>query len=56
MLFQSAALLDSMTIYDNVAFPLREKTSLNESDIEKRATIAWRKSAWPEWATSFLLN
>jgi phospholipid/cholesterol/gamma-HCH transport system ATP-binding protein len=37
MLFQSAALLDSMTIYDNVAFPLREKTKLNESDIEKRA-------------------
>src|ERR1051325_12252855 len=26
VLFQSAALLDSMTIYDNVAFPLREKT------------------------------
>jgi len=37
MLFQSAALLDSMTIYDNVAFPLREKTKLNERDIEKRA-------------------
>ena len=28
MLFQNAALLDSMTIYDNVAFPLREKTKL----------------------------
>src|SRR6202047_2436689 len=25
VLFQGAALLDSMTIYDNVAFPLREK-------------------------------
>lgn len=36
VLFQGAALLDSMTIYDNVAFPLREKTKLTESEIEKR--------------------
>jgi phospholipid/cholesterol/gamma-HCH transport system ATP-binding protein len=27
-LFQSGALFDSMTIFDNVAFPLREKTRL----------------------------
>src|ERR1700693_5321398 len=27
-LFQSGALFDSMTIFDNVAFPLREKTKL----------------------------
>ena len=33
VLFQGAALLDSMTIYDNVAFPLRETTKLSESDI-----------------------
>ena len=37
VLFQGAALLDSMTIYDNVAFPLRETTKLSESDIRKRA-------------------
>src|SRR5213080_4244713 len=37
VLFQGAALLDSMTIYDNVAFPLRETTKLSESDIQKRA-------------------
>jgi phospholipid/cholesterol/gamma-HCH transport system ATP-binding protein len=37
VLFQGAALLDSMTIYDNVAFPLREKTRLSESEIEKKA-------------------
>ena len=36
VLFQGAALLDSMTIYDNVAFPLREKTKSTESEIEKR--------------------
>src|ERR1041384_548582 len=28
VLFQGAALLDSMTLYENVAFPLREKTRL----------------------------
>ena len=37
VLFQGAALLDSMTIFDNVAFPLREKTKLPESEIQKRA-------------------
>lgn len=37
VLFQGAALLDSMTLYDNVAFPLREKTKLPESEIRKRA-------------------
>jgi phospholipid/cholesterol/gamma-HCH transport system ATP-binding protein len=36
VLFQGAALLDSMTLYDNVAFPLREKTNMSESDIRKR--------------------
>jgi phospholipid/cholesterol/gamma-HCH transport system ATP-binding protein len=36
VLFQGAALLDSMTLYDNVAFPLREKTQLKESEIEKK--------------------
>jgi phospholipid/cholesterol/gamma-HCH transport system ATP-binding protein len=33
VLFQGAALLDSMTLFDNVAFPLREKTETSESDI-----------------------
>jgi len=32
-LFQGAALLDSMTIFDNVAFPLRERTLLGEEAI-----------------------
>src|ERR1051325_3249348 len=36
VLFQGAALLDSMTIFQNVAFPLREKTKLSESEIQKR--------------------
>jgi phospholipid/cholesterol/gamma-HCH transport system ATP-binding protein len=36
VLFQGAALLDSMTIFDNVAFPLREKTRLGEPKITQR--------------------
>ncbi len=33
MLFQGGALLDSMTIFDNVALPLREHTALSETAI-----------------------
>lgn len=36
MLFQSGALFDSMTIYENVAFPLREHTTLSEAEIGER--------------------
>ena len=35
MLFQGAALFDSMTVGENIAFPLRERTSLSESEIKK---------------------
>jgi phospholipid/cholesterol/gamma-HCH transport system ATP-binding protein len=37
VLFQGAALLDSMTIFDNIAFPLREKTKMTENEIRERA-------------------
>lgn len=33
MLFQAGALFDSMTVFDNVAFPLVEKTHLNRAEI-----------------------
>ncbi len=36
-LFQNNALLDSMTVLDNVAFPLRQTTNLGKAEIEKRA-------------------
>lgn len=36
MLFQNSALFDDMSIFDNVAFPLREHTSLSEVEIEKK--------------------
>jgi len=35
MLFQSGALLTDMSVFDNVAFPLREHTRLDESMIRK---------------------
>jgi phospholipid/cholesterol/gamma-HCH transport system ATP-binding protein len=35
-LFQEGAMFDSMNVYDNVAFPLREHTNLNEEEIRKR--------------------
>ena len=36
VLFQGAALLDSMTVFDNVAFPLREKTESTATEIKKK--------------------
>ena len=35
-LFQSGALFDSMNVYENVSFPLREHTNLSEEEIKKR--------------------
>ncbi|RMH06706.1 MAG: ABC transporter ATP-binding protein [Nitrospirae bacterium] len=35
MLFQSAALFDSMTVFDNVAFPLREKRLVPEREVPR---------------------
>ncbi|MFQ5700606.1 MAG: ABC transporter ATP-binding protein [Acidobacteriota bacterium] len=36
MLFQNGALFDSMDVFDNVAFALREHTSMNEDQIAER--------------------
>lgn len=35
-LFQSGALFSSLSVFDNVAFPLREKTKLGEAKIRER--------------------
>jgi phospholipid/cholesterol/gamma-HCH transport system ATP-binding protein len=35
-LFQSGALFSSLTVFDNVAFPLREKTHLSEREIREK--------------------
>src|SRR5213083_1650357 len=36
MLFQSAALFDSLNVFENVDFPLREKTKMKEAEIERK--------------------
>ena len=35
MMFQGGALLDSMTVFDNLAFPLREHTSMSAGEIAR---------------------
>ena len=43
MLFQGAALFDSMTVGENIALPLREHTQLSQADIKARVAerLAW---------------
>ncbi|MGZ3723546.1 MAG: ABC transporter ATP-binding protein, partial [Bdellovibrionales bacterium] len=38
MLFQKNALFDSLTVGENIAFPLREKTSLSEAEIQDKVS------------------
>ncbi len=35
MVFQNAALFDSLSVYENVAYPLRENTEMDEAEIER---------------------
>jgi phospholipid/cholesterol/gamma-HCH transport system ATP-binding protein len=35
MVFQNAALFDSLNVYENVAYPLRENTDMDEAEIER---------------------
>jgi phospholipid/cholesterol/gamma-HCH transport system ATP-binding protein len=39
MLFQGGALFDSLDVFENVAFPLREKTALGEAEIRERVHL-----------------
>jgi len=40
MLFQNVALFDSMTVFENVAFPLQEKTSFSREEIRSKVVSA----------------
>jgi phospholipid/cholesterol/gamma-HCH transport system ATP-binding protein len=40
MLFQNVALFDSMTVFENVAFPLEEKTSFSKQVIREKVLTA----------------
>lgn len=44
-LFQSGALFDSMDVYENVAFPLREHTKLSDGEIRERVERSLRMVA-----------
>lgn len=51
VLFQSAALLDSLTIYDNVAFPLQERLGLSRKETHDRVeaileALSLKAHAW----------
>ena len=42
VVFQNHALLDSMSVFDNVAFPMREETDASVTEIDKRVHLALR--------------
>jgi phospholipid/cholesterol/gamma-HCH transport system ATP-binding protein len=39
VLFQGGALFDSLNVFENIAFPLREKTTLPEAEIARRVRL-----------------
>jgi phospholipid/cholesterol/gamma-HCH transport system ATP-binding protein len=54
VLFQGGALFDSLNVFENIAFPLREKTRLSEDEIATRVRIRLAQmSLAPEVETKF---
>jgi phospholipid/cholesterol/gamma-HCH transport system ATP-binding protein len=51
-LFQGAALFDSLTVYENVAYPLRTLHSLGEAEIETRVRARLAEVGLPENAAA----
>jgi phospholipid/cholesterol/gamma-HCH transport system ATP-binding protein len=51
-LFQGAALFDSLTVYENVAYPLRALRSLAESEIQERVRARLSEVGLPENAAA----
>jgi phospholipid/cholesterol/gamma-HCH transport system ATP-binding protein len=43
VLFQGSALFDSLTVYENVALPLRERTTKTEQEILERVTATLKR-------------
>ena len=56
MLFQGAALFDSLTVFENVAFPLREKLRMKGPEVARRVEEKLKKSGWRGWGISFRLS
>ncbi|HEX9191465.1 MAG TPA: ATP-binding cassette domain-containing protein [Candidatus Deferrimicrobiaceae bacterium] len=53
MLFQTGALFDSMNVFENVAFPLREKTDLTEAEIREKVHGILRKVGLDAWGEKY---
>jgi phospholipid/cholesterol/gamma-HCH transport system ATP-binding protein len=53
VLFQGGALFDSLTVYGNVAFPLREKTKLSKTEIRDRVIQALEDVGLKEMGKKF---
>ena len=53
ILFQANALFDSLNVFDNVAFPLRELTRTSEADIKKTVDQTLEKVGLSHAATRF---
>ena len=51
MLFQEGALFDSMTVYENVAFPLIYHKAASGKEIERRVMRTWTSSACARTST-----
>ncbi|HJZ92491.1 MAG TPA: ATP-binding cassette domain-containing protein [Gemmataceae bacterium] len=51
-LFQGAALFDSLSVYENVAYPLRALRSLNESDVRDRVRDRLNEVGLPDGAAA----
>lgn len=50
VLFQSAALFDSLSVYENVAFPLHERTRLGRAEIHTRVVSMLEALSLTEYA------
>tara|TARA_B100001971_G_scaffold215182_1_gene259166 strand:- start:112345 stop:113097 length:753 start_codon:yes stop_codon:yes gene_type:complete len=50
MVFQYSALFDSMTNFDNVAFPMREFTNMSEEEIKEKVHTLFKQTALDDFA------
>ena len=52
-MFQDNALFDSMTVYENIALPLRETTNLKKAEIDLRVTARIEQSELSDAANKY---
>jgi phospholipid/cholesterol/gamma-HCH transport system ATP-binding protein len=53
MLFQGGALFDSMSVFDNIAFPLRERRQMKEKEIRERVHQMLALVEMSGWESAF---